>query len=189
LTLSIAGVTVSAMFVSQLYQGVCARDVATVLAAWMNATPKPLTALLEDLTKTPVQLQVLASGERALTSREQFRLGAEGLAACHWRHGLLIADGEVAASTSLLWLPARLPAEVCRELDAGDEPAGKILGPLGMKRTDRRAMATTSIEEVTGQDAAVMSSAVLTVGKVAVGIAEETITRAFAAALTGGTAL
>ena len=92
----------------------------------------------------------------------------------------------MAASTSLLWLPARLPAEACRELDAGEKPAGAILRPYGMKRTDRRAMATTGIEEVTGQDAAVMSSAVLTVGKAAVGIAEETITKRFAEALTGG---
>jgi chorismate-pyruvate lyase len=177
------------MFVSSLYQGVCTRDVATVLAAWMNATPKPLTALLEDLTRSPVRLQVLASGERPLTGREQFRLGAEGLTACRWRHGLLIADGEVAASTALLWLPARLPAEACLALDAGEKPAGAILGPLGMRRTDRRAMATTCIEEVTGQDAAVMSSAVLTVGKVAVGIAEETITKRFAEALAGGVPL
>jgi chorismate-pyruvate lyase len=173
------------MFVSSLYQGVATRDVATVLAAWMCATPKPLTALLEDITRTPVTLQVLASGERPLTSREQFRLGAEGLITCRWRHGLLIADGEVAASTSLLWLPARLPAEACRALDAGERPAGAILKPLGMKRTDRRAMATTGIEEVTGQDAAVMSSAVLTVRKAGVGIAEECITRTFAKALTG----
>ena len=92
----------------------------------------------------------------------------------------------MAASTSLLWLPARLPAEACRELDAGEKPAGAILRPYGMKRTDRRAMATSGIEEVTGQDAAVMSSAVLTVGKVAAGIAEETITKRFAEALTGG---
>ena len=176
------------MFVSQLYKGVCTRDVATVLAAWMCATPKPLTALLEDLTGTPVRIEVLASGERPLTDREQFRLNAEGLAG-RWRHGLLIADGQVAASTSLLWLPARLPAEACRELDAGDVPAGKILRPLGMRRTDRRAMATTCIEEVTGQDAAVISSAVLTIGKVAVGIAEECITRAFAEALCGGVPL
>ncbi len=174
------------MLVSHLYQGVCTRDVATVLAAWMNASPKPLTALLEDLTGTPVSIQVLASGERALTGREQFRLGAESLEACHWRHGLLIADGQVAASTSLLWIPARLPAQACRELDAGERPAGAILRPYGMKRTDRRAMATTGIEEVTGQDAAVMSSAVLTVGKVAAGIAEETITKRFAEALAGG---
>jgi hypothetical protein len=177
------------MFVSSLYQGVAARDVATVLAAWMNASPKPLTALLEDITQAPVRLQVLASGERALTGREQHRLGAEGLTGCHWRHGLLIADYDVAASTSLLWLPARLPFEACRELDAGERPAGAILRPLGMKRTDRRAMATTGIEEVTGQDAAVMSSAVLTIAKVGVGIAEETITRRFAEALAGGVPL
>jgi chorismate-pyruvate lyase len=174
------------MFYSSLYQGVATSDVATVLAAWMNATPQPLTALLEDITKTPVRIQVLASGERPLTLREQHRLDASDLTPCRWRHGLLIADGQVAASTALLWLPDRLPARACRELDAGERPAGAILRPLGMKRTDRRAMATTGIEEVTGQDAAVMASAVLTVGKVAVGIAEETITRAFAEALTGG---
>ena len=116
------------MLVSHLYQGVCTRDVATVLAAWMNASPKPLTALLEDIARTPVSIQVLASGERALTSREQFRLSA-GETDCHWRHGLLIADGQVAASTSLLWIPARLPAEACRELDAGEKPAGAILRP------------------------------------------------------------
>ena len=173
------------MFVSQLYKGVCTRDVATVLAAWMCATPKPLTALLEDLTRTPVRIEVLASGERPLTDREQYRLNAEGLA-CRWRHGLLIADGQVAASTSLLWLAARLPEQACRELDAGEKPAGAILRPYGMRRTDRRAMATTGIEEVTGQDAAVMSSAVLAIGKVAVGIAEEVITRAFAEQLAGG---
>ena len=174
------------MFVSSLYEGVCSRDVATVLAAWLNATPKPLTSLLEDLTQAPVRLQVLAHGERPLTSREQFRLGAEGLAACRWRYGLLWAGEEVAASTSLLWLPARLPVGACLALDAGDEPAGRILAPYGMRRTDRRAMATTGIEEVTGQDAAVMASAVLTVDRVPVGIAEECITRAFAEALTGG---
>ena len=157
-----------------------------MLAAWLNATPKPLTSLLEDIAHTPVRLQVLAEGERPLTRREQYRLSAEGLTACRWRHGLLLAGGQVAASTSLVWLPARLPAEACLELDAGDRPAGAILGPLGMRRTDRHAGASRLIEEVTGQDAAVMSSAVLTIGKVAVGIAEETITRAFASALTGG---
>lgn len=174
------------MLVSPLYEGVCARDVAVVLAAWMNATPRPLTALIEDMTGTPVTLQVLASGERPLTRREQYRLGAESVAACRWRHGLLFADDQVVASTSLVWLPARLPAAACRELDAGNEPAGKILGPLGMRRAQRCAGASRLIEEVTGQDAAVMSSAVLTVGRVPVGIAEETITNAFAEALAGG---
>ena len=174
------------MLVSSLYEGILARDVGTILAAWLNATPKPLTAMLEDLVKAPVRIQVLASGRRPLTGREQFRLDAGGLAGCRWRTGLLIADGEVAASTSLLWLPARLPVEACRELDAGEKPAGAILRPLWMRRTDRRAMAAAGTEEVAGRDAAVMSSAVLTIGKAAVGIAEETITKRFAAALTGG---
>ena len=174
------------MLVSPLYEGVAARDVATVLAAWLNATPQPLTAMLEDLTRAPVRLQVLAHGERPLTSREQFRLSAEGLIACRWREGLLWAGGEVAASTSLLWLPARLPAEACLALDEGLVPAGRILAPYGLKRTDRRAMATTGIEEVTGQDAAVRSSAVLVVAGAAALIAEEHLTRAFAESLAGG---
>src|ERR1700722_13197425 len=100
------------MFVSPLYEGIFARDVGTVLAAWMNASPRPFTAILQDLAATPVRIQVLNAGERPLTDREQFRLNATGLAGCRWRHGLLIADGKVAASTVLLWLPARLPADV-----------------------------------------------------------------------------
>jgi hypothetical protein len=170
------------MLVSPLYKGICARDVATVLAAWLNATPQPLTAIIGEHSRAPVRLQVLAHGERPLTSREQFRLSAEGLAACRWREGLLWAGDELAASVSLLWLPARLPAAACLALDAGVEPAGRVLAPYGLKRTDRRAMAAAG----TGGDAAVTASAVLTVGTVAAGIAEERITRRFAAVLAGG---
>lgn len=176
----------SPMLASSLYEGVAARDVATVLAAWLNATPKPLTDIIGDITGTPVRIEVLARGERALTSREQFRLGAEGLVACRWRTGLLIAADEVAASTSLLWLPARLPVEACLALDAAQEPAGRVLAPYGLRRTDRQAMATTGMEGVVGKDVAVKSSAVLTVGGVAAGIAEEAISRAFARMLAGG---
>lgn len=177
------------MYVSSLYEGICAGDVGSVLAAWLNASPKPFTALLQDIASTPVRVEVLRDGERPLTDPERFRLNAAGLACCRWRHSLLVADGQVAAFTTLLWLPARLPADVCREFDAGERPAGAILGPLGMRRTDRRALATRMIEEVTGQDAAVMSTAVLTVDGVGVGIAEEFITRHFANALAGGGAL
>jgi hypothetical protein len=52
-----------------------------------------------------------------------------------------------------------------------------------MRREDRRAMATTGIEEVTGADAAARSSAVLMVEGQAVAIAEEHITRQFAETL------
>jgi hypothetical protein len=162
-----------------------ASDVGTVLAAILSASSRPLTRILEDLSGTQLAIKVLADGERGLTERESFRLTAGGITRCRWRHGLLIAaDGTVAASTSLVWLEPRLPFDACQALAEAAEPAGVILGRYGMRRTDRRAMATTGIEEVTGRQAAVISTAVLEVGGgLAVGYAEETITRQFAEAL------
>ena len=58
--------------------------------------------MLQDLTDTPVRIRVLASGERPLTLSEGDRLNAPGLG-CQWRHGLLMVDGQAAASTTLTW--------------------------------------------------------------------------------------
>jgi hypothetical protein len=118
-------------------EGMHAQDVGTVLAAILAASSRPATRILEDLSGAPLHIKVLASGERPLTDREQYRLHAEGLLQCRYRHG----------------------------------------------REDRRAMATTGIEEVTGADAAARSSAVLMVEGQAVAIAEEHITRQFAETL------
>ena len=91
------------------------------------------------------------------------------------------ADGELAAGVFLLWLPCRLDAGTCAALDAGTEPAGVILGrlPGGMRREQRRAGAAAVIDEITGEDASVMSRAVLVAGSQAVGIAEENFMAAF----------
>jgi len=162
------------------------RDVGTVLAAILAASSRPLTRILEDLSGEQLAIKVLADGERPLTDAEAFRLAAAGIGRCRWRHGLLVTpDGSVAASTALVWLPPRLPFGACRDLDAGAEPAGVILGRLGMSRQDRRAMATRGIEEVTGADAAVRSTAVLEVDGQPVGIADECVTREFAESLAG----
>lgn len=161
-------------------------EVGSVLAAILAASSRPLTRVLEDLSGTRLRIQVLADGHRALTKAERFRLHAAGITRCRWRHGLLVtADGSVAASTALVWLPARIPFDACTELDAAAEPAGVILGRIGMRREDRRAMATSLMEEVTGADAAVRSTAVLVVDGQKIGYAEETITKAFAGSLTG----
>ena len=104
----------------------------TVLAAILEASSRPATRILEELSGATLTIKVLASGERPLTDRERYRLHAEGLRLCKYRHGLLVtADGLTAASVSLVWLPARLPHETCRELDEGTEPAGIILGGSG----------------------------------------------------------
>ena len=83
----------------------------------------------------------------------------------------------------LLWLPSRLPAGTSAELDAGTEPAGVILGRAGMRREQRRAVAVNVIDEITGEDASVMSRAVLAVGGQAVAIAEENFTSTFTESL------
>ena len=167
-----------------LNAGITSHGVSNVLAAILAASSRPATEVLERLSGQPLAIRVLASGERPLADRERHRLGAEGIASCCYRTGLLVtADGTVAAGVFLLWLPCRLPFAACRELREGAQPAGRILGPLGMRREDRRALATTGIEEITGNDAAVRSSAVLVVGGQAVGMAEENVTMAFAASL------
>jgi len=164
--------------------GIGSRDVGDFLASVLKNSSKPLTHILEHLSGAQLRIQVLSDGKRPLTDGERYRLDAAGIACCRWRHGLLVTpDGMVAAGVSLLWLPARLPAEACKALDAATLPAGTILAPLGMYRTDRRTLATWGIEEITGQDAAVRSSAVLAIGGHGVGIAEEHITRAFAQSL------
>jgi hypothetical protein len=161
--------------------------VSTVLAALLAAAARPATDVLGCLAGAPLSLKVVASGQRALTDAEQYRLLAGGDEPCRYRTGLLLtADGTVAAGTWLLWLPGRLPAGARRALDDGTEPAGRILGPLGMRRTDRRALATAGIEEITGAPAVVRSSAVLEVGGQGAGIAEENITLEFARALCAG---
>jgi len=166
--------------------GIRPQDAGDFLASVLKNTSKPLTRVLEYLSGEQLGIKVLADGERPLTDAESYRLDAGALHRCRWRHGLLVAaDGTVAASVSLVWLPPRIPFSACRELDAGAEPAGLILGRLGMRREDRRAMATCLMEEITGQDSAVRSTATLVVDGVAVGIADETVTRAFAESLAG----
>lgn len=165
--------------------GITARDAGTVLAAVLAASRRPATAILEHLGATTLTLKVLATAERPLTDVERHRLQSRGVLPCRHRHGLLItAEGVTAASVSLTWLPGRLPPETRQELDAGSEPAGTILGRLGMTRQDRRAMPTGRADEITGEPLAAVASAVLVVGDWPVGIAEEYVTLAFAETLT-----
>jgi hypothetical protein len=167
-------------------EGVQAQDVGTVLAAILQASRRPATRILEGLSGTTLHIQVLASGKRPLTDREQYRLQAGALRTCRYRNGLLVTqDGLTAASVSLVWLPPRLPFDTCRELDESNEPAGVILDrlPGGMQREDRRAMATGRDDEITGEPLATASSAVLIVGGQRVAIAEEFVMMAFAETL------
>jgi hypothetical protein len=155
-----------------------------MLASVLRDSDRPTVRILEDLSGRKLHIEVLDHGHRLLSGAERQLLHAAGLALGWWRTGLLrTADGAVAASTSLVWLPARLPCEACRALDAGAEPAGVILGPLGMRREDRQAAVTAVPDEVTGQDPAVRCTAVLTVNRRPVAIAAQCVTREFAEGL------
>ena len=177
------------MLPASLATGVCGRDVSDVLAAVLRASACPLTIVLEDFSGSPLRLEVLRDGERHLNTAgaiqdECYRLDAPAATWCRWRQSLLVTtDGMVAASVWLIWLPDRLPAEARQGLEQAAEPAGKVLERFGMRRHDRRALATTQIDEVTGRDAAVLATAVCVVGGQKVAIAGECVLRDFAESL------
>ena len=168
---------------------------------WQPATappPRSSKSYLSAQRGTPCTLRLHVTGPdphpgvRQLTDEEKYRLGAPGLERCYYRTGLLLYDlAEIAAVTTLVWLPARLRVEACLDLASGAVPAGKALP--GMRRTDLRALALSERERELdpadglcgGLDIAVTSSAVLIVDGWPVAIATERITRAFTELLAG----
>lgn len=174
------------MFPLTLTEGVQVHGVAGILASWLRATPKPFTAMLQEISDAPVAVEVRNTGERPLERDEPFRLHAAGHT-CQWRHAVLQVDGQAAATVTLVWLPDRLPEDVCAELDAGERPFGAILAPYKMKRIDRLAHASQSglMDETTGEPIAVQASAVAVVNGLRVAITEELILERFARALVG----
>ena len=164
--------------------GIRSQDAPHVLATLIDRSPLPVTTLIQGLADVDLRITVIRTGERPLNISEAHLLDAPLLTACRWRTARLeTADGELAAGVFLLWVPSRLDAGTCKELDAGNEPAGVILGRLGMRRAQRRAVAVSVIDEITGEDASVMSRAVLSVAGQAVAIAEENFMTAFVESL------
>lgn len=187
-----------------LTAGAHTRRVAKMLADELGDNPIPATTLLERhlsaQRETPVTLRLRVTGPdphpgvRKPTDEEKGRLRAPGLAQCEWRTGLLLYDfAEIAAVTTLMWLPARLGIDARRDLASGDVPAGKALP--GMQRFDLRAMALSEqmseLHPADGLpagldlDIAVTSSAVLIVHGWRVAIATERIPRDFISLLAG----
>ena len=114
--------------------------VASLLAAVLAASPAPATLLLEELARTQFRIEVLGRADRELTAAERCRLNAGPITAGQHRTGLLCtASGMVAAETSLVILPGRVPRHALAALAGTDVPAGKILAPLGVQRLDRHA--------------------------------------------------
>lgn len=187
-----------------LTEGTRILGVAKMLAAELEDSGRPATLILEEHlarqrgTACPLRLHVTGPGPdarpgvRPLKDAEKSRLGAPGNGQCYHRDGLLLYDlAEIAAVTSLVWLPAMLRVEACLDLASGAVPAGKALP--GMRRTDRRALALSDHERERcpadglsgGLDIAVTASAVLIVDGWPAAIATERIPRDFIDLLAG----
>jgi hypothetical protein len=159
-----------------------------MLATLLTVSTTPATLLLEELARTQIRIEVLGRADRELTATEHYRLDAGPITAGHYRTGLLrTANGMVAAETSLVILPQRIPPHARATLAGTNTPVGKILGPLGMQRLDRRARCRPGCLDTAGGDVAVQSSAVLALDGVKVAIATERITGQFCQLIADGT--
>lgn len=165
---------------ASLTEGMSLHGATTLLAEIIRVSPRPLTHVLEELAGISLSLRVKDDGRRELTDDERFRLTAEGMRKGRYRAGMLAGEFAV-AYTELLWLEQRTPWTVCRALDEGVLPAGKVM--TGMHRDDRRSLAVYPSEH----DIAVRSSAVLYFGDVPAGIAYEAVTVSFCEAWRDGT--
>jgi hypothetical protein len=158
----------------------CTDGVARVLATLLTVSTTPATLLLEELARSQIRIEVLGRADRELTAAEHRRLDAGPITAGHHRTGLLrTASGTVAAETSLVILPERIPPHARVALASTNVPAGKILAPLGVQRLDRRALCRHGCLDTADGDVAVESSAVLALDGVKVAIATERFTGQF----------
>ena len=161
--------------------GVTSTDgVANLLATILAVSTTPATLLLEELARTQIRIEVLGHADRELTAAEHYRLDAGPITAGHHRTGLLrTASGLVAAETSLVILPQRIPPHARIALAGTSIPVGKILASLGVQRVDRRALCRYGCPDTVGGDVAVQSCAVLALDGERIAIATERITGDF----------
>jgi len=142
------------------------------LLAWNDG---PATRVLSGLAGCPVTLGVTRCATRCLTPAEAAVLAADPGARCYERDGTMTAAGIAVARTWLLILQDRIPGAAWEEILSG-KPAGEALKPYGMARDRRRA-------HVSRADATVDASAVLKLGTLPIGVAEEHVTAEFTAHL------
>ena len=143
-----------------LAPGSTAADVAFAVSAVLLRNSGPVTPLFTRLARRPVTIETSPFTEAEF----------DGTAACQ-RSGTMTTGSLTVAATRLVLIPERLPDVAWGAIQAG-EPAGAVLGPYGMHRIDRKAFPSRA-------DATVDISAVLALGDMPVGMAEERVTRQF----------
>jgi hypothetical protein len=159
--------------IAGLLSGITPRESGFIMAEFLKAEPGPATELFQGLAQAELHIEVAPEdvGPYKLTQKERYRLDADLYESAWRRVGCLVTPGGITVvNTTLIWMPYRLPWSIRARLRSSDEPCGTILGPLGLTRIDRRALA---IEDRDGS--VVTSSAVLDLNDTLVGIAEERV--------------
>jgi len=155
----------------RLAPGSTPADAAFAVSAVLLRNSGPVTPLFARLAREDIAITVTSAAHRAVTEDEAVTLKAGPGARVYEREGAMTAGTLTVAATRLVLIPERLPGVAWGAIQAG-EPAGAVLGPYGMHRTDRKAF-------LSRPDATVDASAVLSLGDMPIGAAEEHVTTGF----------
>jgi len=118
---------------------------ASVLATILTVSTTPAALLLEELARTQIHLEVLGRANRELTTAEHHRLDAGPITAGHHRTALLrTASGLVAAETSLLIVPQRIPSHARAALAGTRTPAARTPPAASSRSSPPRSWPSTA---------------------------------------------
>jgi len=155
----------------RLAPGSTPADAAFAVCVVLARNSGPVTPLFARLAREDITIMVTSSAHREVTADEAGTLKATPGTRAYEREGVMTAGSLTVATTRLVLIPERLPGVAWAAIQAG-EPAGAVLGPYGMHRTDRKAFLSRA-------DATVDASAVLSLGDQMTGTAEELVTAEF----------
>lgn len=155
----------------RLAPGSTAANAAGVIATALLRNAGPATALLAQFARADIAITVTSAFRRRLSDADAALFAARPGTRAYERGGELTAGDLAVAPTRLVLIPERLPVAAWEAIQAG-EPAGAALGPYGMHRADRKV-------RVSRADATVDASALLSLGDMPIGTAEEHVSRGF----------
>jgi hypothetical protein len=155
----------------RLPPGSTAADAAGLIYGHLRWCAGPATRVLSEVARAPVTIEVARCATRRLAPGEARCLDADEGAWCYEREGFMTAGTVTVAQVRLLLIQNRIPGDAWESVLSG-KPAGEVLEPYGMTRDRRQA-------EMSRADATVDASAVLKLGALPVGVAEEHVGRGF----------
>ena len=138
------------------------------ILAWHDG---PATPVFARLAQAPVTVRVTCAAHRELEADEAGPLKAAPGVPVYGRTGEMTAGGVLVARTWLLLVRGRIPLDALEAIQEG-QSAGEALEPYGMRRGRRRVRLSRA-------DATIHASALLFLGAMPAGMAEERVTRQF----------